>query len=76
MAVQLRRADGIDRVRFRVQTGFDLDELAGDRLPSLVREGLLNDDGDRVRFLDPDTERDEVTARLAALCRLPSPLPA
>jgi oxygen-independent coproporphyrinogen-3 oxidase len=48
MAVQLRRRDGIDRGRFREQTAFDLDALVGGRLPALVREKLLADDGDRV----------------------------
>jgi oxygen-independent coproporphyrinogen-3 oxidase len=48
MAVQLRRCAGIDRRGFREQTEFDLDALVGRRLPALVREQLLVDDGDRV----------------------------
>jgi oxygen-independent coproporphyrinogen-3 oxidase len=50
MAVQLRRAGGIDRVAFLGQTGFDLDAVAGDRLAALVGQGLLDDDGRRVRL--------------------------
>jgi len=45
MAVQLRRAEGIDRVAFHAQTGFDLDALAGDALARHVEQGLLADDG-------------------------------
>jgi oxygen-independent coproporphyrinogen-3 oxidase len=48
MAVQLRRADGIDRAAFLHQTGFDLDAVAGRKLPALVEQGLLHDDGSRV----------------------------
>jgi oxygen-independent coproporphyrinogen-3 oxidase len=50
VATQLRRADGIDRVRFREQTGFRLDDLLGGRLAGLVAEGLLRDDGASVRL--------------------------
>ncbi len=45
MAVQLRRGDGIDRRAFRLQTGRDLDAVAGGRLGWLVGQGLLRDDG-------------------------------
>jgi oxygen-independent coproporphyrinogen-3 oxidase len=45
MAVQLRRADGIDRAAFREQTGFDLELVVGDKLGWLVERGLLRDDG-------------------------------
>jgi oxygen-independent coproporphyrinogen-3 oxidase len=48
MAVQLRRADGIDRAAFRAQTGFDLDAVAGPALAQHVEMGLLDDDGRRV----------------------------
>jgi len=82
MALQLRRADGIDRDSFRNQTGFALDEVAGNKkdaratpsepgalatgrrfpvahapgsergfqLAWLVEQGLLQDDGRRVRL--------------------------
>jgi oxygen-independent coproporphyrinogen-3 oxidase len=50
VATQLRRADGIDRGRFREQTGFGLDELLGGRPAGLVAEGLLGDDGVSVRL--------------------------
>jgi oxygen-independent coproporphyrinogen-3 oxidase len=48
MAVQLRRADGIDRRAFAAQTGFELDRVAGAALPPLVEQGLLRDDGVRI----------------------------
>jgi oxygen-independent coproporphyrinogen-3 oxidase len=50
VGTQLRRADGIDRRRFREQTGFDLDDLLGERLKGLVEAGLLCDDGASVRL--------------------------
>jgi oxygen-independent coproporphyrinogen-3 oxidase len=50
MAVQLRRSDGIGRAAFRVQTGCDLDAVAGPALPPLVEQGLLTDDGRGVRL--------------------------
>jgi oxygen-independent coproporphyrinogen-3 oxidase len=48
MAVQLRRAEGIDRLAFQEQTGFDLDALAAPALARYVELGLLQDDGVRV----------------------------
>jgi oxygen-independent coproporphyrinogen-3 oxidase len=45
ISTQLRRAEGIDRVQFREQTGFDLDALIGERLQRHVTTGLLADDG-------------------------------
>jgi oxygen-independent coproporphyrinogen-3 oxidase len=48
MAVQLRRAEGIDRAAFRAQTGYDLDAVAGGRLAQHVEQGFLCDDGARV----------------------------
>jgi oxygen-independent coproporphyrinogen-3 oxidase len=45
MAVQLRRAEGIQRPAFQVQTGFDLDALAGPAIARHVDLGLLADDG-------------------------------
>ena len=50
IATQLRRADGVDRGRFREQTGFELDALLGDRLGGLVSQRLLVDDGAGVRL--------------------------
>ncbi|HYH64002.1 MAG TPA: radical SAM family heme chaperone HemW [Urbifossiella sp.] len=50
LATQLRRADGIGRVRFLEQTGFALDALVGERVANLVRAGLLSDDGAAVRL--------------------------
>jgi oxygen-independent coproporphyrinogen-3 oxidase len=48
MALQLRRAEGIDRPAFLVQTGFTLDAVAGTALPHLVEQGFLVDDGRHV----------------------------
>ena len=50
MAVQLRRAEGIDRAAFRVQTGFELEAAASPSLGALVDQGLLADDGASVRL--------------------------
>jgi oxygen-independent coproporphyrinogen-3 oxidase len=48
LAVQLRRAEGIQRQRFREQTSFDLDSLAGQAIARQVELGLLHDDGQSV----------------------------
>jgi oxygen-independent coproporphyrinogen-3 oxidase len=45
MAMQLRRSEGIERSRFLVQTGFELDSLAGSAIPNHVELELLADDG-------------------------------
>jgi oxygen-independent coproporphyrinogen-3 oxidase len=50
MAIQLRRAEGIDRSAFRTQTGFDLDAVAGAALTLLAEQGFLADDGKGVRL--------------------------
>lgn len=50
MAVQLRRAEGIDRGAFRMQTGYDLDTVAGAALVRHVEQGFLADDGRSVRL--------------------------
>jgi len=50
VGTQLRRADGIDRPRFREQTGLALDALVGGRVAPLVGEGILSDDGRAVRL--------------------------
>ncbi|MBX9624646.1 MAG: coproporphyrinogen III oxidase family protein [Gemmataceae bacterium] len=49
IGTQLRRAEGIGRLRFHEQTGFSLDDLVGDRVSNLVAAGLLAD-GDSVRL--------------------------
>jgi oxygen-independent coproporphyrinogen-3 oxidase len=41
IGTQLRRAEGIERNRFREQTNCDLDSLVGDCIVVLVRNGLL-----------------------------------
>ena len=48
LAVQLRRAEGVRRTRFREQTGYDLDAVAGAAVARHVELGLLVDDGERV----------------------------
>jgi oxygen-independent coproporphyrinogen III oxidase len=48
IAVQLRRAEGVDRPAFTNQTGFEIDALAGAAIQQLVDRGLLHDDGCRV----------------------------
>jgi oxygen-independent coproporphyrinogen-3 oxidase len=50
IGTQLRRAAGIDRERFALQTGFALDELVGTRIARLIEAGLLHDDGRSVRL--------------------------
>jgi oxygen-independent coproporphyrinogen III oxidase len=50
VAVQLRRAEGIERRSFREQTGFELDEVAGPAIARHVELGLLDDAGSRVRL--------------------------
>ena len=50
MAVQLRRAEGIDRESFQIQTGFALDVLAGEALARHVEQGFLADNGRSVRL--------------------------
>jgi len=50
MLMLRRTALGIDRDDFRYRTGFDLDALLGPVIPRFVAEGLLEDDGRRVRL--------------------------
>jgi oxygen-independent coproporphyrinogen-3 oxidase len=50
LALGLRRSEGVERPAFRLQTGFDLDALAGPAVERLVGLGLLRDDGARVRL--------------------------
>ncbi|MBY0527410.1 MAG: radical SAM family heme chaperone HemW [Gemmataceae bacterium] len=50
IAIQIRRSDGIDRHGFRVQTGFDLDTLAGAALANHAALGFVADDGAGVRL--------------------------
>jgi oxygen-independent coproporphyrinogen III oxidase len=44
-AIQLRRAEGIERAAFQAQTGFALDELLAEKLVALVEHGLLQELG-------------------------------
>lgn len=41
---------GVDRADFQRRTGFDLDAMLGPVIPRFVAEGLLEDDGQRVRL--------------------------
>ncbi|HXD88373.1 MAG TPA: radical SAM family heme chaperone HemW [Urbifossiella sp.] len=50
IGTQLRRADGIDRDRFELQTGLSLDDLVGAPLAKLIGLGLLSDDGQCIRL--------------------------
>jgi oxygen-independent coproporphyrinogen III oxidase len=45
LALGLRRAEGVNRLDFRGQTGFDLDALVGSAVKRHVALGLLHDDG-------------------------------
>jgi oxygen-independent coproporphyrinogen III oxidase len=50
LGLNLRRAEGIARLPFREQTGFDLDVLAGPAVQRHVELGFLDDDGKAVRL--------------------------
>jgi oxygen-independent coproporphyrinogen-3 oxidase len=50
LALNLRRAEGANRERFREQTGLDLDALAGPALRRHVGFGSIDDDGASVRL--------------------------
>jgi len=65
IAVQLRRSEGIGRKSFRIQTGFDVDDLTGDRIAFLVEQGLLEATADSLRLTSRGRElADGVTADL------------
>lgn len=50
LALQLRRAEGIERRQFKEQTGFDLDALAGPALPRLHMLELIETDARGIRL--------------------------
>jgi oxygen-independent coproporphyrinogen-3 oxidase len=50
VALQLRRADGIERNAFKMQTGFALHDLIGPAITRLAGMDLLKDEGNRVRL--------------------------
>jgi oxygen-independent coproporphyrinogen III oxidase len=50
LVLGLRRMDGVDRGEFYSRTGFEIDDLAGPAVARFVQEGLLDDDGRRVRL--------------------------
>ena len=50
LALNLRRAAGVHRLRFREQTGFEVDALAGPTIRRFVDAGLMIEEGDSVRL--------------------------
>lgn len=50
VAVQLRRAEGVFREAFRIQTGYDVDPLLGASLLHVIDLGLVEDTGDALRL--------------------------
>jgi oxygen-independent coproporphyrinogen III oxidase len=50
LVFQMRMLDGIQRSRFRQQTGYDVDRLVGSELPLLIDQGLIHQDGDQLRL--------------------------
>jgi oxygen-independent coproporphyrinogen III oxidase len=50
MALNLRRAEGIVRLRFQQQTGYDVNVLAGPAIDRHIELGMLKDDGQHVRL--------------------------
>jgi oxygen-independent coproporphyrinogen-3 oxidase len=50
IGTQLRRADGIEWIRFQKQTGFELSELVGARIDHLVNCGTLTADEKGIRL--------------------------
>jgi oxygen-independent coproporphyrinogen-3 oxidase len=50
LSVNLRRAEGVERKRFREQTGFDVDALARAAIDRHVAAGRMIDDGNSVRL--------------------------
>ena len=50
LVIGLRRREGLLRDDFRRQTGYSVDELAGEALPRYVRQGLIEDRGDGLRL--------------------------
>ncbi len=50
LVIGMRRLEGVDRAAFAERFGFSVDELGGQDLRRFVAEGLLIDDGDRVRL--------------------------
>ena len=53
LALGLRRAEGVDRQAFRLQTGFDLDSLAGSALARFGELGMVYDNGKQVCLTRP-----------------------
>lgn len=50
LVLGLRRLDGVDRQTYLAATGIELDALCGKELAAFVDQGLLIDDGGRVRL--------------------------
>jgi oxygen-independent coproporphyrinogen-3 oxidase len=72
LAVQLRRAEGIQFEHFAKQTGHDARDLAGDEIDNLARLGLLEADTASMRLTRlGKCLGDEVVARLMAAAAKP-----
>lgn len=52
LVMGLRRLDGVVREDFRKETGFDYRTLCGDTIDWLSKEGLLREEGNRVRLTE------------------------
>jgi len=50
LVFSLRRLEGIDRESFTASTGYEIDQLVGQKLADFVSHRLLTDDGQRVRL--------------------------
>ena len=74
IAMQLRRAEGIERVAFKEQTGFDLDALVGEAVQRHAALELVTDDGASAAL---DTSREVCRGcahqRLVVILPLPKP---
>jgi oxygen-independent coproporphyrinogen-3 oxidase len=50
MMLNLRRVEGIQRAQFQMQTGWEVEQLAGDAIRRNVERGILEDDGKSVHL--------------------------
>jgi oxygen-independent coproporphyrinogen-3 oxidase len=50
LVLGLRRLEGVERAAFLARFGFRVDDLGGDDLHRFVNEGLIDDDGRRIRL--------------------------
>ncbi|GIW73327.1 MAG: coproporphyrinogen III oxidase [Planctomycetota bacterium] len=52
LVMALRRTEGVELEAFRTETGFAVEALAGDSLPRLLEQGLLEQSGGRLRLTE------------------------